>query len=80
SHASINQSLLINIREAEQRADFDYYFNKNQLDTIDQLDELDYLIFRGNKSFDDLKNLTDEYLHTTSLAKIPKSINLETMP
>ena len=80
SHASINQSLLINVKEAKQRADFDYYFNKNQPNTINQLNEQDYLIFRGNKSFDDLKNLTEEYLHTTSLAKTPKSINLKNMP
>ncbi|PPD00225.1 MAG: hypothetical protein CTY35_02950 [Methylotenera sp.] len=80
SHASVNQSLLINLKEAEQRADFNYYFNKDQLKSTSQFDELDYQVFRGNKSFHDLKSISDEYLHTTSLAKIPNSINLRTMP
>lgn len=80
SHVAINQSLSINIEQAKSRADYDYYSNKESLNSINQLSEHDYQIFRGNKSFDDLKKISADYLHTTSIAKTPLPINLVCNP
>lgn len=80
SNINCNSDLTISLLEAAHRADFDYYQNKKQRVTSVQINESTYQIFRGNKSFDDLKALSDYYLHTSSMPKIPAEITLEDKP
>lgn len=80
SHIEINHDLLINLEQAKSRADFDYYSNKKNLNITHHIREDDFYIFRGNKSFDDLKKITEDYLHTTLMAKTPQLISLVCNP
>jgi SAM-dependent methyltransferase len=61
----------VDTNNAMERADFGYYQEISKLKTTNKLFENDFLIYRGNKSHNELALFSPEHIHTTNMPDVP---------
>ncbi|AUZ83798.1 N-6 DNA methylase [Methylophaga nitratireducenticrescens] len=80
SHINSPKHLTISLKEAFQRADYTYYKSALKQNGPPEITANDFVLFRGNKSKNQLNAMGANFLHTTDIPSTPSQLSLRYSP
>ena len=80
SHVSQESIIGVDLHSAKERADYSYYQEISTLKSSKKLSENDFIIYRGNKSHNELSTLAPEHIHTTNMPNKPTERDIGFFP
>lgn len=80
SGMELEASLQVDIEQAIQRSDYQYYRQQNKQYSRCVIENRDFSIHRGQDTHKDLKIANHKFLHTTQLPNLPQRVKLADAP
>lgn len=77
SYIDRNNAIDVDISDAVIRSDYRFYKEIKDLGYTDKISSEDFIIYRGNKSHNELVRIGSKHIHTTDMPNEPVAINLE---
>jgi type I restriction enzyme M protein len=80
SHVSHNDFYDIDASDAVSRCDFLFFHTQNRINVARKLNASDFNILRGNKTHKELKQISENYIHTTNMPSFPTTKAISNNP
>lgn len=77
SHINHSKKIIVDLREAITRSDYNFYAKNTSIDSFARINQRDFILFRGNKSHNNLTKMGIEHIHTTNMPKEPTKAKIQ---